>query len=404
MFNNYELRRLVFIILILEAFFIVLNVIGGKVIYQVYSQKVLNRSAYIINDLVTEYPELEKDIISTISLSNSDKDGQAFFEKYGIDIDTISSNSREIQMRNTVMKEQVISFIIQQVILLVIIGIFIYHRYRSVQKMSEYINQIINENYRIDIREYEEGDFSNLKNDIYKVTVKLREYNEHVLSEKIYLATTLEDISHQLKTPLTSMYVIQDILENENDEKIRKEFLDKNRRQLERIEWLVSSLLKISRLDSGTIKLKKEKVNSILLINKVIEPIQLTIELKNIQLIKDTDSFSIVIDKNWTVEALVNILKNACEHTKENGKLMISCHDNPIYSELIIEDTGEGIDEKDLPHIFERFYKANSSKESIGIGLNIAKTIIDKQQGDIKVVSKKGKGTKFIIKFYKNII
>ena len=232
------------------------------------------------------------------------------------------------------------------------------------------------------------------------MTVKLKEQSELLIKEKKYLEETLQDISHQIKTPLTSMYMINDILTNEKDENIKKEFLIKNKNQIERIEWLVTSLLKLSRLESGTVKLKKEKIELNKLIDKAIEPINVLLELKDIKLIKSIEDTNINIDINWTVEALLNIIKNACEHTKD--KIEIIGSTNPLYTEIKIVDNGIGINKKDIKHIFERFYKGSHNKESIGIGLNMSKKIINLQNGIIEVFSKEGVGSTFIIKFYKN--
>lgn len=265
------------------------------------------------------------------------------------------------------------------------------------------MNNILNNNYSFDIRDYEEGDISNLKNDIYKMTVKLKEQSDLSQKDKKYLEEVLSDISHQLKTPLTSMYVINDVLLSDKKMKDNKkqEFLMKNRKELERIEWLVTTLLKMSRLDSGSETLKIKEVTMDNLIKKVIEPLEIPIELKNQTLSLEYDSKIILnIDINWTTEALINILKNAHEHTKENGKIIIRGTDTPIYTEIEIMDNGEGIDPKDLPHIFERFYKGKHNKESIGIGLNMAKKIINLEKGEIKAIST-SQGTTFNIKFYK---
>lgn len=291
-------------------------------------------------------------------------------------------------------------------ITIIITWYHLYKKNKKIKNLSTYMNNILNNNYSLDIRDYEEGNLSNLKNDIYKMTVKLKEQSDSSQKEKKYLEEVLSDISHQLKTPLTSMYVINDVLLSDKkiDDSKKQEFLIKNRKELERIEWLVTSLLKMSRLDSGSEKiiLKETKIDD--LIRKTVTPLEIPIELKNQHLILDYDkNIKLNIDLNWTTEALINILKNAHEHTKENGTIQIKVKDTVIYTEIEITDTGEGISTTDLPHIFERFYKGKTNKESIGIGLNMAKKIINLEKGDIKVTSNSN-GTTFNIKFYKQII
>lgn len=281
-----------------------------------------------------------------------------------------------------------------------------YHLYKQSEKIKDlsfYMNNILNNNYSFDIRDYEEGDLSNLKNDIYKMTVKLKEQSDLSQKDKRYLEEVLSDISHQLKTPLTSMYVINDCLLTSKDikEEKKQEFLKKNRKELERIEWLVTSLLKMSRLDSGSETLKMKEVELGSLIKKVLVPLEIPIELKNQKLALEYDpKTKLNIDISWTTEAFINILKNAHEHTKEEGTITIYAKDTPIYTEIEIRDNGEGISEEDLPHIFERFYKGKGNKESIGIGLHMAKKIINLEKGEIKALSSK-EGTTFNIKFYK---
>lgn len=291
-------------------------------------------------------------------------------------------------------------------ITIIITWYHLYKKNKKIKNLSTYMNNILNNNYSLDIRDYEEGNLSNLKNDIYKMTLKLKEQSDLSQKEKKYLEEVLSDISHQLKTPLTSMYVINDVLLSDKkiDDSKKQEFLIKNRKELERIEWLVTSLLKMSRLDSGSEKIIPKETKLDDLIRKTVTPLEIPIELKNQHLILDYDkNIKLNIDLNWTTEALINILKNAHEHTKENGTIQIKVKDTVIYTEIEIIDTGEGISTTDLPHIFERFYKGKTNKESIGIGLNMAKKIINLEKGDIKVISNSN-GTTFNIKFYKQII
>ena len=367
---------------------------------KIYRNNIINNNAYIINAIIEKHPELEKEIIEDL-IQNKKNVDRTILEKYGLDnTDIISYYDVE---NNNLLKDEIIKYLVFVLSLIFIYVLYVINENRKIKQIDKYIKDILNNKDTFDIRDYNEDELSKLKNDIYKITMLLKEEKENTLSEKKNLEVILSDISHQIKTPLTSMYVINDLLLDDNlDKKKRKEFLNKNRLQLERIEWLVTSLLKISRLDSGTIKLKKEKININNLIEKVIEPLKIPIELKNQKLIINSpNDLFIKVDLNWTIEALINILKNAYEHTKINGEIKIDVLDNPIYTEINITDNGEGISKDDINHIFERFYKGENNKESIGIGLNMAKTIIEKENGIIEVTSEKNKYTTFKIKFYK---
>lgn len=280
-------------------------------------------------------------------------------------------------------------------------------RYRQIAQLSLYLNRILSGEYGMDLRDNVEGELSALKNDIYKVTVTLAHQAELLKKDKLYLADTLADISHQLKTPLTSMLMMTDLLEQPNlpDEK-RREFTGHIRSQLERMEWLISSLLKLSKLDAGTIRFKKEQVFVPKLIHKATEHLLLLMDLKQQELVVEGDpDTSFVGDYDWSAEALANLLKNCIEHTPPGGKVSVRYQNEVLYTQIVISDNEEGISAEDLPHIFERFYKGkNSSRDSVGIGLAMAKNIIRRQRGTLEASSTPGKGTAFTIKFYKSII
>ncbi|WP_404469435.1 sensor histidine kinase [Sutcliffiella horikoshii] len=281
--------------------------------------------------------------------------------------------------------------------------VFTRWRYKEIEKLSGYLRQISNGNYEMDVRDNHEGELSILKSDIYKVTLMLSEQRSYLEQDKVKLTNAISDISHQLKTPLTSMMVMADLLSDKKlDESKRAEFTQNIRVQLERIEWLVSSLLKLSKIDAGTVSFKKDDVSVRGLIERAVQPVLIPMDIREQALVVEGDeSVTFTGDNHWTAEALINILKNCVEHTPVGGNIFISFSENPLFTEIRVKDEGHGIPKEDLPYIFRRFYKGkNAGEDSVGIGLAMAYSIITSQQGDIEVRSEQGKGTEFHIKFY----
>lgn len=280
-------------------------------------------------------------------------------------------------------------------------------RYHEIEKLSGYLQQINSGNFHLDVRDNYEGELSLLKSHIYKVTKMLSEQGVVLHEDKAKLTNAISDISHQLKTPLTSMMVMADLLRDKRlDDRKRAEFTRNLQVQLERMEWLVSSLLKLSKIDAGTISFKKEKVLVGPLIQTAVEPLLIPMDIKMQSLdVKGDEQTAFIGDFNWTIEALINIVKNCVEHTAEGGEISILFSENALFTEIIISDNGKGIAKEDLPYIFKRFYKGkNANDDSVGIGLAMAHSIITSQKGGIEVTSQKGIGTKFRIKFYKQVI
>lgn len=284
--------------------------------------------------------------------------------------------------------------------------VFTRWRYKEIEKLSSYLRQITSGNYSLDVRDNQEGELSILKNDMYKVTLMLSEQKSQLKKEKVLLTDAISDISHQLKTPLTSMMMMADLL---NDTKLpavkRAEFIQSIRIQLDRMEWLVSSLLKLSKIDAGTVLFKKERILVKKLIEKAVEAVMIPMDIKEQTLsIEGEDNVSFIGDLNWTCEAIINILKNCVEHTPSGGAISISFSKNVLFTEILIADNGGGIPKEDIPYIFNRFYKGkNASEDSVGIGLAMAHSIIKSQNGDIHVRSKLEKGTQFQLKFYRGL-
>ncbi len=282
--------------------------------------------------------------------------------------------------------------------------VFSLWRYREIGKLSRYLERISSGDYSLEIRDNREGELSILKSEIYKMTISLRERAEGEEAAKRFLADTLSDISHQLKTPLTSLSVMTELLEDENLPQVKRlEFTLSIRSQLERLKWLMESLLKMSRLDSGLAIFKSETVVVRQLAEKAAEHLLVPLELKDQNLLITGDQeLRFQCDANWTREALANVVKNAMEHTPAKGTIKISYAATPLYTLIEVEDNGGGIEPSEMPYIFNRFYKGKSSAhDSAGIGLAMARNILEKQGGTLDVRTRTGEGTVFSMKFYK---
>lgn len=275
----------------------------------------------------------------------------------------------------------------------------------KLQQLNTYLSLICAGKYDLDIADNEEGEISILKNNLYKVIVLLRSQNAMLEKDKVYLADALANISHQLKTPLTSMMVMTELLEREQDEAKRKQFVETIDKQLEKMKWLITYLLKLSKLDAGTIVFHTDEIALEEVLEASIEPYLLTMDLRNIHVEKGKLEGTIRGDFNLTCEAVGNIVKNCMEHMEDGGHLYVETKDYSLYQSLILRDDGCGIEKDELPHIFKRFYNGKrEKKDSVGIGLALSKAIVEKEEGKILVKSEVGKGTEFEIRFYKMIV
>ena len=365
--------------------------------------------ADIIGIMMQQEPEIDtrKMIEILNSQQNSEKyqEGQAELEKYGIDINETNS----ILLVQKQMKQNLISniilIIIFNILWMIITFTYLKKRDRKIKQITEYINEIKNRKYDLDINENSEDELSNLKNELYKITVMLREESEISKKDKENIKMSVEDISHQLKTPLTSITIMLDNLkDNPNmDENTKQKFIFEISKQVDWINWLVISMLKLSKLDANVVQFYEEKINLKRFIDEIIKNLEIPIEIKNQQIvIEGNENASFIGDYKWQQEAVTNIIKNCIEHNKDNGNIFIKYEENTLFTKIIVRDEGEGISREDLKHIFERFYKGkNSSENSVGIGLALAKNIIEKNNGMISCKSELDKGTEFVIKYMK---
>ena len=288
------------------------------------------------------------------------------------------------------------------------VGIWLVHtarRYRRIAELSADIDRILHGEDHISLNDYAEGELGILQSEVHKMTIRLREQKQSLVDDKIYLADSLADISHQIRTPLTSINLLVSLLSDPGitDER-RGELSRELYRLLSRIDWLITTLLKMSKLDAGTVQFNSETVPMAELIRKSTESVAIPMELRGQELNVAADG-NFTGDMAWTSEAITNIVKNCMEHTPEGGIVSVTATDNPLFAEIIISDNGRGIAGEDLPHIFERFYKGkNSADNSFGIGLALARTIITTQNGTIKAENVLPNGAKFTIRFYKGTV
>lgn len=372
--------------------------IGYKSIDQMYYEQI----ADLIGKVVTQNPESE--VLLAQSLKQIDTEdmekGKEILKCYGYEGEFLELAYNKRGFESLLRVNVLMMIFIFCIIASISYGIYRRLKYR-LGCLQDYLIQMAKGNYSLGIQGVGEGKFSVFEDQIYKTTLTLRESKEEQEKEKLNLAKNIADISHQLKTPLTSMGIMTDLLlDNEPDEQNRY-FIQQLGMQIDRLSGLVQVLLKLAKFDAGTVKLKQQEIVISSFIEEILEILAAPIKQKQLKVHLDgEDEVYLKVDKNWTYEAVHNVLYNCVQHSPDEGKIEISWRHNPIYTELVIQDQGGGIQREDLPHIFTRFYKGkNASKESIGIGLAMAKTIIEKQNGEIRASNIQG-GTQFNIKFY----
>jgi len=403
-----EDRKLFISLIALSLIALLASVLLNLVMAVYVNQAVKNTYAGIVGTVVQKYPQAEAQVVQDLRSPGADSVnlGIQVLEKYGLGDVRAADIGVAIGLLARFMP-----------IGLVLVGlvctgfVLLLVRYQrsvaaQVAGLSAYLREIDAGDYALDVRDNGEGSFSLLKNDLYKVTVRLREQAELLQKDKTALSNLIADISHQIKTPLTSLGVLVDVLAEDPPESDRRAFVDRLRTQLGRIQWLTGALLKLARLDAGTAAFKSEPVDVRRLIERALEPLHIPLEIKNQRLeIHGDDDASFTGDLNWSAEALTNVVKNCVEHTPEGGKIEITYSANALYTEIIVSDDGEGIASSDLPNIFSRFYRgANAAEKSVGIGLALAKAIFTAQGGDISVRSQRGAGTSFTIRVFRGVV
>lgn len=396
--KNKTIKKYILSLIILLIFNVSLIFILNRYEYKMYTKNYNDKINSIISNIKNRYPNIEESDI--IEIINNEEDSEDILSKYGID--SITKNDK---VNNKIRIISLIIIITFDSLIILIFYLYDKNKSKKIKEITKMISKINNRQFDIDINDFNEGELSILKNEISKTTTMLRQVADNSVKDKLNLKDSLGDISHQLKTPLTSITImIDNILDSPDmNEKTRKKFLINIKREILNINFLVMSLLKLSKFDANVVKFNKESVYLKDIIIESIKNVSMIKELKNITIkVSGDDNIKLLCDFKWQVESITNILKNSIEHTSEYGTVEVNYSENKLYTRILIKDNGKGIDSDDLPHIFDRFYKGkNGSDDSFGIGLSLSKTIIEKEGGSITVKSTPNIGTIFTIKYLK---
>lgn len=401
--NNYSLKKYLILTLLVWLIISIFILNFNLYKYYKYTNNYNNKIVTLVNAIIDKYPNLTENEI--ITLLNTEKSNENFnLAKYGIDL----KNDTLVIANNQLLKKfLVIDIVASTSIVILILLIFLnynHHKDQEIKSITKLIEQINCKNYQLDIDNNSEGELSFLQNEVYKTTIMLKEQAENAQQDKTALKESLASISHQLKTPLTSMLIMLDnLLDNPKmDTQTREKFIIQIRREITNINFLVQNILKLSMFDANVIHFIPQDIKLDTIINEAIKNLSSLCDLKNIKInYQNNEKITISCDLKWQIEAITNILKNCIEHSFEDSVVDIMTNENKMYKEIIIKDYGQGIKQKDLNHLFDRYYKgSNSLPESNGIGISLAKEIIDHSNGIILVSSVVNEGTTFKIRYY----
>lgn len=412
-FRNSEIKSTTLKLLILQILFVLAASLFARFELNKLQKTIVNSNEALIGNILLKHPELESDIVGFVTKEASQKDvekGKEILKQYGYSEEMpLISNPWIKDFYNSFQLKNGLLGLMWYVPLLIVILYEYKNLFKKVRKISHAAEKVVEGDFSLILPEDSEGDFAILGHNFNTMANRLKLSLERLKEDKIFLKNIISDISHQLKTPLSSLIMFNELMlqDTNMEEELREDFLERNKSQLDRMEWLILNLLKMARLESGSIEFKKEKISLLGPAHKAVNALKDKADAKAQNLcIKGDSSVCFIGDEEWTAEGIINILKNCIEHTGVGGEIIIELMETPLFSRVLIEDQGEGIDKKDLPHVFERFYRGSSTikTESVGIGLALTRVIVEQQGGTIDVYSEKGKGTKFTITFLKSVI
>ena len=362
-----------------------------------------NAYAGALSVIKEAYPEAEEDeIIRNLTKASDAASGESILRQYGILKDGELYRGQNKGKTEVILAANLIFLATAAVSLLALI-LFWKVRSRKLRELGSYVDRVSHGHYELELQKNLEDELSGLRNELYKLTVLYKEQADSAQAGKAALADSVANISHQLKTPLTSAVILTDnLLESPDmDLQTRTKFLQEISRQLVGMKWLVISMLKLSRLDAGVVELQKEQVNLKKIAEDAMTNLEMMAQWKEIRFETNLEDVTVSGDGKWLSEALQNIVKNAIEHSPQGGVIEIETQENEVYCQVSVKDHGEGISEVDQKHLFERFYKASKvENENVGIGLALAKEVVERQNGSITVDSGEN-GTCFYVRILK---
>ncbi|MCX7695458.1 MAG: HAMP domain-containing histidine kinase [Caloramator sp.] len=407
--NNPEIKISIRTLAVIMIFFTMINCLIVKLEFNNRKKEYLSIMGEIVAKVNKEYPELEDKIVPILTKPISieqKKEALEIMKQYGLDenLEIILFPNLNKNYMYFLKKIILLNLILAVILILLNYTQYVYF-YKLIRNFTDAFKNILEGNLDIDLGGYKEGDISKFAQTLSRMVEVMKGNLQRLNSEKVILANTFQDISHQLKTPLSTLILYNDIMLTKDLSKADLiNFLEQSQKQLNRMRWLILNLLKLAKLDVNAIEfvLEEESLNET--IEETIDILKGKTFEKNIDVCfyKEKNVF-LRLDRLWLQEALLNIIKNAIEHSNQNEKVIILLEDNSIYTRIVVNNKGDIISEEDLPNIFKRFYKCkNSNKDdTIGIGLSLAKSIIEKHGGYIEVTSNEQEGTSFIITFLK---
>lgn len=410
--KNPELKSIALKVVLLQILFAAATFLFVAYELANVNKSIVRQNTTLVGQLLSKHPELEDQIIGYVTKEASQEEfetGRQVLGRYGYseNMPLIAQPVLRKTYAGFELRSSLLALLFAVPLLLLIFAE--YHKvFRKVREISAAAEAVV-EGESVMLPEESEGDFGVLGHNFNLMAGRLKLGMDKLTQDKLFLKNVISDISHQLKTPLTSLLTLNELMLTEKrvEPELREAFLEKSRSQLERMEWLIAGLLKMARLEAGAIEFRRENIPLLNPVEKAISVLKTEIDKKDQSVVLGAERSAIFHgDEDWTGEALTNILKNCIEHTAQGGEIQIDFKETPLYSRITVKDNGEGIDKRDLPHIFERFYKGSNSvkAESVGIGLALAKLIVEGQGGSISAASDKGKGAEFVITFLKSVV